>query len=424
MQRWIENIEDILEIFLNFLVVLCLETAADASFGMLQAPVWKLCLPVFLPLLMYAFRKWVGNFVLFMFLHPAVAALLFWAADSMPLPLLWKIVFAVIGVFYALHSIKVRITRKGDGEGEIPTALAGCLFTAAFFLCAYVHQSRGSERVLWIFFLWLPGYLLKKYLENFLSFMNLNRRAAGAMPEKSIFRSGMTAVCGYSIVSVILLILCAKTPMVTRLSELVGALGRFLLRAFFWFVMLFAKGEGETGGMEEEMAAPLMEQMPGAAEMPVWLQILNRIFNGIVTFALIAAAVVLLIMLVRWMLRAFYEREGSAREIVGEGYREEEERLNRDRFKKEKKLPFIGGTPEERVRRIYKRTVQNACREEGGLEMMTVREIAGSRETERQEEWERLSDVYERARYGRQGIAREDVKTAGKLSGEILHSIK
>lgn len=423
MQRWLENIKDILEIILNFLVVFCLETAADASFGMLQTPIWELCLPVLLPLLFYGFRRWVGNFVLFIILHPIAAALLFAMAGSMPFPVLWKIVFAVIGAAYAFHSIKIRIVQKLDGEGEIPAVLAGCLFTASFFLCSYVHQNAGSERVLWIFFLWLLGYLLKNYLENFLSYVNLSRRTAGAMPEKSIFRAGMTAVCGYSSVSVLLLILCAKTPMMARLSELVGEFGRFLLRGLFWFVMLFAQGEGETGAMEET-AVPLAEQMQESPGMPVWLQIFNWIFNWVVTIALIVGAVFLIILLIRWMIRTFYEREKRAREIVGEGYLEEEERLDRTNFKKGKRLPFIGGTTEEKVRRVYKKTVQGACPEESGLEALTVREIAGRRDTECREEWENLSDIYERARYAQEGVTREDLKAAGKLSREILHSIK
>ena len=121
----------------------------------------------------------------------------------------------------------------------------------------------------------------------------------------------------------------------------------------------------------EETAVPLAEQMQESPGMPVWLQILNWIFNWAVTIALIVGAIFLIILLIRWMIRTFYEREGKAREIVGEGYLEEEERLDRDSFKKEKKLPFIGGTPEEKVRRIYKKTVQGACREESGLETVS-----------------------------------------------------
>lgn len=423
MQRWLKYTEDFQEIILNFLVVLCLFTAADAVMGGVRTPVLLLCLPVCLPFFFYGLRKRAGNLFLFLVLHPAAVVLLLGTAGYAPLPLLWQIVFVLTGAVYSLHSIKIRIMGEDDAEGEMPAALAGCLAAASFFICGYVKEAAGGERIVWICFAWLLLFLLKKYVGNFISYVEMNRRMAGAMPEKSIFSAGMITVGGYSCFSVLLLMLCAQTPLVGWLLQLVGKAGHLLVRLIYWFVMLFAKEEGETGIMEG-VGAGQMPVVMQEGETSAWLRVLDTVITTAVSFALIAGALVLLALFLRFLVQRFYDRQKDGKEVTREGFVEEEERLGSEKKRRKKRLPIFGGTMQQRIRRIFKRTVQQSFPGENDLSAMTAREIAGRRPGCSPEEWALLSELYERARYAQDTVTKEDVKAAGKLSGEIVHNIK
>lgn len=423
MQRWLKCTEDFLKIILNFLVVLCLFTAADALAGGLRTPVLLLCLPVCLPFFFHALRKRAGNLFLFLVLHPAAVVLLVGMAAYSPLSFLLRIVFALTGTVYALHSIQIRIMGGDDAQGEMPAALAGFLAAASFFVCGYVKETAGGERIVWICFAWLLLFLLNQYVGNFIAYVEMNRRMSGAMPEKSIFRAGMVTVGGYSCFSVLLLILCAQTPFVGWLSRLVEKAGHLLARLIFWFVMLFAGEEGEPAVMGETGAGqmPLVMQ---AGKSPAWLRFLDKIITTAVTFALIGGALVLLALLIRFLIQRFYNRQKDVKEVTREGFVEEEEHLGSEKRRREKRLPVFGGTMQQRVRRIFKRTVQESFPGACDLSAMTAREIAGQKPDCSPEEWALLSELYERARYAQDTVTKKDVKAAGKLSGAIVHNIK
>lgn len=442
MEQGLKTIRDILDIVLNFLLVLCVEVVIGAVAGLDTIPVYLLCLPAAAPFLFYAARKWVGNLPLFLGIHAAVVGLLFYLGGFFPAPILWKIVYTAIGLIYAVYSIYVRVTPNRIVPGKKSVLGAAIVTIATFFFCDYVNSETGCVRVLWILFIWILGYLLEKYLENFLFYVSMNRKSAGVMPEKSIFQSGAAMVGAYSGICVLLLILCSRTPLLSRLSEMVRWIGIRILRLFFGFLSLFGRESGETIQKAEEevqQMEPMME-MGEIGEPSVLAEILNQVFITAASLAIIAGIVLFVVWLVRFLIRGFYGRKREKREIVREDFTEEEERL--EIFKKQRtvKLPFIGGTPARRVRRIFKKTVLEVWQKEeednpAAICAKTARELtagpqkrglmAGMEEgQEKPEAWDKLVSLYERARYTAEELTREDVKEAGKLSRQILHTIK
>lgn len=442
MEQGLKTIRDILDMILNFLLVLCVEVVIGAVAGLDTIPVYLLCLPAAAPFLFYAARKWVGNLPLFLGIHAAVVGLLFYLGGFFPAPILWKIVYTAIGLIYAVYSIYVRVTPNRIVPGKKSVLGAAIVTIATFFFCDYVNSETGCVRVLWILFIWILGYLLEKYLENFLFYVSMNRKSAGVMPEKSIFQSGAAMVGAYSGICVLFLILCSRTPLLSRLSEMVRWIGIRILRLFFGFLSLFGRESGETIQKAEEevqQMEPMME-MGEIGEPSVLAEILNQVFITAASLAIIAGIVLFVVWLVRFLIRGFYGRKREKREIVREDFTEEEERL--EIFKKQRtvKLPFIGGTPAQRVRRIFKKTVLEVWQKEeednpAAICAKTARELtagpkkrglmAGMEEgQEKPEAWDKLVSLYERARYTAEELTREDVKEAGKLSRQILHTIK
>lgn len=429
MERRLKTTAQMLAILMNFMLVIGLETLADAAFGGFSAPIYALLIPLAAPLSFYAARRWCNNFFLFMAIHAAVIAALFYLAGFLPVPVLWRVVFTAVGIVYAVGSVRIRlIGREDGGEAQSPSFMAIAV-TALFFGCSYLGSEAGCARLLWLALLWIPGHWIRDYLENFLYYMKMNRQAAGAMPEQRILRGGMISVAVYSGFCLAVLTLYSKTALVAGLSELVRAAGLWLLKLFLRLLLLF------SGEPEEEAVVSAVEDtgnpgmfLPEAEAAPVWLQILDQVLVTAVTVLLIAGLVVLLILLIRSMIRSFYGREKEKRQIRQEGFVEEEERLEKTRNRESVRVPAIGGTPAQRVRRIFKKTVQEAWQQERNTAEMnakTARELAElcSAAEEKGSEWEALTALYERARYTEETVTKEDVRAAGKLS-RLLHMIK
>ena len=52
---------------------------------------------------------------------------------------------------------------------------------------------------------------------------------------------------------------------------------------------------------------------------PVWLEVLEKILTTAAALAMVAGAVALIVLFVRFLIRAFYGREGKKKEFVREG---------------------------------------------------------------------------------------------------------
>lgn len=430
MERSLNAIVDVLVICLNFMVILGLEIVANVSFGEGRAPLYALLLPLVLPLLFYAFRKWVKNLALFLIVHGAAVFALLYPTKFFPVPMLWKIVFGVVSVIYTAGSFRIRLTWEDDGEGELTEGFMGAAAVGLFFLCSYLKSEEGCAQILWLSLLWLPGHWLAAYLRNFLGYMELNRQSAGAMPEKKILRGGLAAVGIYGGVSMVLLAVCTKTSLVAWLSEQVRRVGIALIKLLFMFLSLFSSEPEEIAPAAPEVVPdePMM-YLPAAEEAPLWMQLLDKAFTTAMALALLAGAVMLIVWLIRCLIRSFYGRERVKKEVRQEGFVEEEERLNEKKGAIKERIPVIGGTPAQRVRRIFRRTVKAFAKgkEDAGLSAKTARELAAwCADAElvspvRTNEWDALTELYERARYTEREVTKEDVREAGRLSYRILH---
>ena len=155
------------------------------------------------------------------------------------------------------------------------------------------------------------------------------------------------------------------------------------------------------------------------AEASIWAKILEQVLIAAVMLLMLAGIVFLTAALIRFLIRGFYGREKKKQKIVSAGYMEEQERLDGGPRTRKKSLPVVGGPPQIRVRRIFRRTVLRTLPGQETLQLKTAGELAGP-----SDQWEGLRKLYERARYSADRISREEAREADKLSRQILHSIK
>ena len=425
MEKRLQTVAEMLEIGLNFLPVICLETMVCAVFKQADAPFLFSCLPICLPFLFYAARRGMEkSLLLFLGVHLAAAAGLVWVAGRFPMPALWQTVYLALAVGYGVRSLRIRVTSATDGEGEIGPMGAAFFALTAFFVCSYVHSQTGCGRIVRLCFVWIGGYLVKLYLIHFIRYLALNRNSAGTIPQKSIFGMGMVAVGGYGCFSVLTLILCTRTALIPMLTELVKSGLLALLRGIVRLLSLFGKEQAPETVLEAgQPAAQEALLMADAAETPLWVRITEQILMAAVLLFVLAGAAALFVGLLRLILQGFYGRQREKKKIVSQEYLEEQQRLEGDRRTRKRRLPPVGGTPAQRVRRAFQRAVRRSMAPgTAGSREKTARELTAAFRPDGG--WDALLGLYERARYSDAVISREEARAADKLSRQIAHTIK
>ena len=423
MERGMKTAAELLEICLNALTTLCLTMAAYVVFERDRLSFYALFLFFLLPFLFYFLRCRVNqSLLLFLALHTAAVAGLVWAMGFFSPTGLWRGLALLFGVGYLAASLRIRVTTKGNGEGEISPAAVLFFLLLAFLICSYVGRTEACDRIVGFALAWAAGYPLLRYLQNYRAYLRINRAIAGTMPRRDIFGTGLAAVGGYLCFSGGLLFLFTQTSVLQTLSGWIRR-GLFsLLGIFVRFLSRFGR-EQSPGAVANQAQAAAEENvlLAAAQETPAWVTLLERLLTMTVFFLTAVGILFLAILLLRVIFQGFYGRKQENRKLVTEKYREEQERILRTKKKREKQKPFFLAAPDLRIRRAFRKTVKKAVPKETLLQKgRTARELAGADTPQ----WRELIVLYERARYSDTKMLKEEGKRADKLSRQILHNIE
>ena len=457
-EKWMRPVE-LLEILLNFLTVFFAETALFAAFEPLgsaleadgaaagsaafRAPspaVQLLFLAV--PVCFWLIRILASRFWLFVLLHAGVFLAAVFCLGTNGLS---RGVFALLAGIYLLVSFRIRLQEQREEEGILGPAAALIAAGASMLLCAYLENDAACGRILNASLVYAFLFFSVTYLRNLEQFVQFNRASNAHIPVRRMLLrgGGLTAVCSLAVV--LLLALGVNQTFLRRSGDLLRAFllwaVRGILRVVGAFLSLFGSESAEQTAVRQEAAAEQFLQA-GAEEQPLWLEILYQILQ----YLLFAAAAVLLIFLLYRAISALVSRfyEGKRKRPQGEEKAEEiRESLRTERKKKEKesRLRLFAGTPEEKIRRIFIRTVQKQKRfrnpegrpgasggkdpwrkdaREALVRGKTARELEVLFPDQDRETFEQLARLYEKARYartdaahpGKGGCSAEDVRRA------------
>ena len=120
--------------------------------------------------------------------------------------------------------------------------------------------------------------------------------------------------------SILLLFVLTRTPLLDRIAEAIGTLAGECLRLFFGLLIsLIGEGEGEETVQQAQGAGPDFAGMIQRTQPPVWLEVLEKILTTAAALAMVAGAVALIVLFVRFLIRAFYGREGRKKNSSGRG---------------------------------------------------------------------------------------------------------
>ena len=471
-EKWMRPVE-LMEILMNFLTVFFVETALFSVFSLLEggaadgslqreggiflppALPFQLLLAA-VPVCFWLIRIFSTRFWPFVLLHAAVFAAAVWLLGRNGFQ---RTIFGAFSGIYLFVSFRARLQEKREEEGLLGPVAALIAAASSVFLCAYLEDGAACGRILNASLLYAFLFFADTYLRNLERFVQFNRSSNAHIPVRRMLLrgGGLTAAC--SLAAVALLALGADREFMDRVGELLKSILLWLGKGFFrvlgFLLGFFESGEGETAAAEQGAALPpfMMEEVQ---ERPFWLEVLYQILLYLILIGVAVAAAFLLYKAVAGLIRMF--NEGKRKRTQEEEKTVEiRETLRAERKRKERRetAHLFPGTPEEKIRRIFVRTVQKTERfrnpegkpgkgrgkdlwrrdaRERLLRAKTARELdflfldgtvqkeEGSEE--RQRAFLELAELYEKARYARKetsgGCTLEDVKRAEDCRAVLL----
>ncbi|MBE7043796.1 MAG: hypothetical protein E7399_09970 [Ruminococcaceae bacterium] len=421
-RKWIETCQTLLITQMNHWIII---TAVMTVLGLFKEERTHLLLWfVFgiVPIMLFFVRESIRNFFLFFAIHMVLpVAAVYLTGLLLSEDIVLRIILIALTVIYVIWSIVIRLKSKKNSENLIPPLVAICAM-GILTLIENLQCKRGWEwYYLLMAILYLSGYFINFFMNNYLRFLSVNESSAAVMPEQEIFSSGMKQTVLFTIAGVLVLFLTANVKWVSYVLSWVGNVLLVVLRAFF---SLFSKEESEEVPvfvMQEQVAPDMSGLAEGGKSGLLWL-ILEKIIMTLVAVGIVALIVFAVVMFFRFLWNHFHEARKGEEQKIQKG-RDLHEVCGIEKNAKETStvwLPFLNNR--DKVRKIYRKQILKNKNSIVGnhnmedLERMTAKECCDKMPIEK-DFADILKKIYEKARYSPNDITSEDVKsmkTAGK----------
>ncbi len=374
--------------------------------GAREPVIWKWAVLGLVPYLLFLIRRYSNHFLVFMGSHIAFILLL----TVIPyVDLAEQIAFYVCVIGYVAYSFYLRVRTEDRLTGVI-NPIAG---VGAAAVCRLLQHYQGipewEKYYVVPVILFLCFYFIQMYLEQYQHFLIVNDSSTGHIPEKAMFRSGVSLVSLFSVGAAILLLLTSDVGWVGRIATV-------LKNILIWVLRLLFRGGGEA--VEEILPQETPHRKQDQGMMPVeeaepaliWV-----ILEKLLMIAMAVAFAALIIWAVYSLIKFLHDRFRS-RIVTGEEELEnttdirEKCEIERRQSKKHSFFGFL--STKERIRRIYKKEVWTGrwqLAKDGSpdvLRRLTAKECGVGLARNR------LAQVYEKARYSQEECTSEDIRRA------------
>lgn len=394
--------------YFNTYLIIAAATYAMVAVSKDTADILRMHVLMALPLYLYIIRRCITHLVPFFLAHAlAVLPVLIYL---LPGDLVGTVIISAAVAIFIFYSFAMRLT---DVKNE--TTLGGlivlCSAMAVGYFCADIpglsigpliqpYLMIVSAVVLAVFFVNMHAKNVDSTLNNVNEMLN--------QPAQKI-RKFNNRILLYFIAGTIVFVILA---LVFRLDQAVIAVGQALLWVVRFLVSLIPKGsapaeesfapeETPTGGGSEPLA------LPDGETGVIWLYL-----EKIVVVAAIAAIIALVVYGLYRFYKWFYSRKIDT--VTADEYEETSvymEKKERTGGKKSSFWENLRPTNEKRVRRLYRKRLQEPMRKQEKIRPsdspMEILEKMPSQELET------LTPIYEKARYSQEPISKEELKRVG-----------
>lgn len=424
MNRKIEIARNIAAELLNYLLIASIAYVFVADFAKLKPPVGELFALALLPVFFYILRERCDRLWLFLALHGAVPVLF---GLLYPGRGVYRVILLAVIWIYVFLSIGRRVQSRARGmEAVFPPAAIGIYFVL-YLLDSVQGSGENKGQLLQLMICFAAGYFMYYFLRQFLSYVDVNARTTENIPVKNVFHSSVGLATGFTVAAFCMITVCANRSFIEKISAGFKKLIRKLLS-------LIQIGSREINIEPEVTPQPEGAGFPDlgeAAEPSLFMQILDMLLIvatlGLI-LVLISYGVIVLVRAVKEGFRA----KGYKHKYEETEYQDCIERIYQKDSKEIKQRRSLGErwkaalSPEERMRRIYKKWIwKNVPSWEGEkweslLEVSTARECCYMLCADAHAEVSEFVGLYEKARYGKGLCAPRDVQRMKELA-EILH---
>ncbi len=424
MKRRIEIARNIVAELLNYLLIASVAYVFIVDVARRVPPTKELFLLALFPLFFYGLREWCNKLWLFWGLHiaPVLLFVLIYKGEGV-----YRGIFFAIVMIYLFLSIGKRVNSTVRGiEAALPPVAMG-VYLALYLLDSAQENGANGALLLQLMICFATGYFIYYFLQQFLSYVDVNARTTENIPVKNVFFSSIGLAMGFTVAAFFLITICANRSLAQKFSAAIKQIIRKLLS-------LIQIGSGEVNIEPEALT------MQGGGGMPdLGEPVEPSLFMQILDVVLMVGTLSLILVLVCCGIAAFIKavKEGFHRKGYVHRFEETEyvdcvERIyQKERRGKSQKLTLrerwkAAVSLEERIRRIYKKCIMKSIpswkenKWEEFLDVSTARECCFALYPHAKEESLEFVRLYEKARYGKGLCGQKDVQRMKELA-EILH---
>lgn len=252
----------------------------------------------------------------------------------------------------------------------------------------------------------LHGYFYRQ--QKFLS----NNQKNYSLPKKKIARCGGIFLCGF------LICVCIGMAVVREIYT-----GTFLakLKAIVYYVLakvfgiMIENGGLENDGLHVNHNVSILDELAlvsQKADSP-WERLVDHVQSVLIMIGIVVILMLLILVIVNYIRRIFEKKKLDVENHSGKNIEDREVSLWGSAKTREKFLDF---SPAAKTRRIYRKCI-NRHRKGGRMiqEWMSPSEIERLVAIPKEENYQELHEIYEKARYSEFGCTEEEAKRAKNL---------
>lgn len=418
--RRLEIAVNILAECLNYLLFASLAHVLLTDFTKQGSDCVLLAIGGLFPVLCYLLRESCRKLFWFLVLHGAAVLL---AALLVPGELAQRILFVIGAAFFAILSLTRRLSGGRAGMDAMLPPVAAGIFAGLHFLDAAQGQGLSGSLLLWLFCIYMAGYLFYYYLKRFDWYVDVNNRTTEKIPMGNLFFSTASLAGMFIITASLAAALGLSEEFAKKVQKLLS--GILVMLGTFLYGILPEEHGGITLGRGQKEAVDFGEMLGQAKES----SILARLLDILIVFFAVAVLAFLCFQLIMRVIIGI--REGFARREQGRDYKEMDfwdqvETLEED-SKRKSKMKILHQakeifSSEEQIRKSCRRLIERAELREGSHDLIkgeTIREKLARLFPEKEREGKELASLYEKARYAADRCSHQEVKRARELSRQL-----
>ncbi len=420
----------ILKIFLatqlNYLVAAAVILLMYGMFAKGEISVWRLALLAVFPFLLYGLRCVCRKFKVFFAAHLLLAAVFAAVLCLNAAYTVERVIYPLVLFVYTGLSFYWKGLPGGDYEEEImhPAIELGIL-TLCLLWGNQLGDISWNQSFIYLTIGYLCTYFLYYYLENYFTFLKVNKIGQRESQGKQIFRSGAGMVVVYTALGAGILAACTNQALVRKVADAWKA-----LHTAFVFLLLSLLPKGTVAEqIPEEIVSETLEETEQMHQEAAGIGMIGEILSVLLEIAVLFVLAVCLYSMIRMVIgkvkMLFLDKQREQKSQKDSNIQQTEEDLKPQNSLHRKRKPLEGLSVNFRIRRAYIRFIRSKNLRLGesnqaALRNMTAREcMSVLMESKNREACQEIAAIYERARYSGEECKAEQLRAMKRAMMEV-----